>query len=438
MAFWDCVALSSLTIEYGVKGIEEFAFAGCTSLVNITLPKGLEIERFAFVDCTSLKSVNISGNVVAPKKKLMAASARRMLLGAEPAPDPDATSVGDYAFIGCRALESARIGSKVNEIGGGAFAGCAKLASITVEEGNDNFKAEDGMLFSKDCTTLISAFGEETSLVVSNSVVTIADGAFAGYETLQSVVLPSGVTTIGEAAFSNATVFASITIPASVTAIGANAFCDTALATVYVAKGDTERVQALVAGTGYTATVAYVELQDEEPKPSIAGDGAATVTGDAESGYTVVPSTTTGTVEVEIPSGLDPANVTVEVPATASVKPNGAAVKVVNGANDITAFLDIPAADANGVINLGDATVKEEIVEEVLDPEEGAVLVLTPENPSITTAKTRAGLTYTFYEGTTLQNMAQKATKVGDGSAWTPAITVKGGTSGFYSVHVTK
>lgn len=44
---------------------------------------------------------------------------------------------------------------------------------------------------------------------------------------------------------------------------------------------------------------------------------------------------------------------------------------------DITEFLDIPAADANGVINLGDATVKDAIVEEVLDPEEGAVLVLT-------------------------------------------------------------
>ena len=109
-----------------------------------------------------------------------------------------------------------------------------------------------------------------------------------------------------------------------------------------------------------------------------------------------------------------------------------------NGANDITAFLDIPAADANGVVNLNDATVKEAIVEEVLDPEEGAELVLTPENPSIKTAPTRAGLTYTFYEGTTLQNMAQKATKVGDGNAWTPAITVKGGSSGFYSVHVTK
>ena len=166
------------------------------------------------------------------------------------------------------------------------------------------------------------------------------------------------------------------------------------------------------------------------------------MTGDAESGYVVTPSTTTGTVEVEIPSGLDPAKVTVEVPATASVKPNGANVAVVKTVDatsyDITEFLDIPAADANGVINLGDATVKDAIVKEVLDPEEGAELELTSENPSITTAETRPGLTYTFYEGATLEGMAPKATKVGDGNAWAPTITVKGGTSGFYSVHVTK
>ena len=128
---------------------------------------------------------------------------------------------------------------------------------------------------------------------------------------------------------------------------------------------------------------------------------------------------------------------TVELPPTASVKPNGAAVKVVNGENDITEFLDIPAA-VEGVINLGDATVKDAIVEEVLDPEKGAELELTPDDPSIKTAQTRPGLTYTFYEGATLQNMTQKAVKVGDGNAWMPTITVKGGTSGFYSVSVTK
>ena len=30
------------------------------------------------------------------------------------------------------------------------------------------------------------------------------------------------------------------------------------------------------------------------------------------------------------------------------------------------------------------------------------------------------------------------ATKIGDGNAWAPAITVKGGTSGFYSIEVAK
>jgi hypothetical protein len=40
--------------------------------------------------------------------------------------------------------------------------------------------------------------------------------------------------------------------------------------------------------------------------------------------------------------------------------------------------------------------------------------------------------------GTTLEGMTLKATKVGDGSAWTLEITVKGGKSEFYSVHVTK
>jgi len=30
------------------------------------------------------------------------------------------------------------------------------------------------------------------------------------------------------------------------------------------------------------------------------------------------------------------------------------------------------------------------------------------------------------------------ATKIGDGNAWAPAITVKGGMSGFYSIEVSK
>jgi len=83
--------------------------------------------------------------------------------------------------------------------------------------------------------------------------------------------------------------------------------------------------------------------------------------------------------------------------------------------------------------------VKPAIVREALDPtEDGAVINLTPSNPVITTAPTRPGLTYTFSEGRSLENMTQTDTKVGDGTSWTPTITVKGGTSGFYSVGVGK
>ena len=121
----------------------------------------------------------------------------------------------------------------------------------------------DGMCLTKDGTTLISAFGTETEITVTNSVVTIQAGAFAGYSTLTNVVLQSGVVTIGEAAFSNATQLATITIPSTVTAINTNAFCETVLATVHVEAGDTARVKALVERTGYAAKVAYVEPGSE-------------------------------------------------------------------------------------------------------------------------------------------------------------------------------
>lgn len=442
-AFWDCFLLPDFTLPDSLESIGSMAFFSCHSLVNMRIPKGVTIEQGAFSECTGIKSVNIGGTVVKPNRaRLLAAapgmkSSARGMLGAEPE-DPDAIKVGKFAFLGCRGLETATIGSTVDEVGGGAFSGCSRLGTFNVEE-NENYKPDGDFLLTKDGKTVVAALAGLSDAAIPSGVETIGEAAFAGYATLTGVTLPGGAKTIGEAAFSNATQLATATLPKSVTTIGVNAFYGTALKTVHVSSGDTSRMRGLIAGSGFSTTgVTFIEDIPEQMLPSIVGDSEATVTGDAESGYVVTPSTTTGTVEVEIPSGLNPAKVTVKVPGTASVKPNGAAVRVVNGANDITAFLDLPAADANGVVNLNDATVKAAIVEEVLDPEEGAELLLTPENPSIKTAPTRAGLTYTFYEGTTLQNMAQKATKVGDGAAWTPTITVKGGSSGFYSVQVAK
>lgn len=174
-------------------------------------------------------------------------------------------------------------------------------------------------------------------------------------------------------------------------------------------------------------------------KPSIEGDSGATVTGDATNGFVVKPSSGKTAVEVTIPTGVAADKVTVEVSTNvATIKPHGAKVKIVKGGNDITEFLDIPAADASGAVNLALAAVKETIVKEALDVGKGAVIKLDATNPQLTTSPMRMGLTYTLCEGTTLQNMHNGVSTVGNGEPWTPAVSVKGGDSGFYTIKVTK
>ena len=85
-----------------------------------------------------------------------------------------------------------------------------------------------------------------------------------------------------------------------------------------------------------------------------------------------------------------------------------------NGADDITRFLDMPAA-ANGVIDLAQATVKDEIVKEPLDTTKGAKVELSADSPKITTAPTKPGFTYTLREGETLGGMRDGDSTVGDG-----------------------
>ena len=179
--------------------------------------------------------------------------------------------------------------------------------------------------------------------------------------------------------------------------------------------------------------------QSSATEPSVPGDPTATVTGDAENGYTITPSANNTAVEVTIPSGVSPSKVTVEVGVNVeTVVHNGANVKVMNHGHDITTFLDIPVRN-DGALAVGSATVKESIAREPLDTSKGAVINLgNPTAPSLTTPATRPGLTYTLREGTALNSMADGATKQGDGQPWTPPITVKGGSSGFYTIKVEK
>lgn len=169
----------------------------------------------------------------------------------------------------------------------------------------------------------------------------------------------------------------------------------------------------------------------------VENDPYAVVTGNDSEGFVIKPSNGMSEVVVIMPSGIDPSKVTIEVaPEVQSLVAHGATIKVMKGIHDITAYLNIPGA--GGTQFIASATVKQEVANEALDPKKGASFSVSGNMPTLTTSATKPGLVYTLREGATLKTMADGANKVGDGQPWTPVITVRGGTSGFYTIKVGK
>ena len=148
------------------------AFYGCKYLTSIRIPGSVKtIDQEAFSKCGSLKSVTFGDGV---------------------------TSIGPDAFSSCDNLHAVRLPRNVSHVGRHAFD-----CPVTVDERNECFSSADGVLFSKDKTTLLAfpRINGKAFYRIPDGVRTIATSAFSGCETLQSVTMPDSVTTIENNAF---------------------------------------------------------------------------------------------------------------------------------------------------------------------------------------------------------------------------------------------
>lgn len=198
---------------YTVTKIGARAFYECAELTSVRLPDNIiEIGDDAFIRCRKLKDINIPKNL---------------------------QRLGEMVFVLCEGIEELALPKTLTEIGEGAFYECKSLRTLTVEEGNPKYLAEDGVLFNHDKTTLIlfPAQNGMTHYDIPATVTTIEVAAFC-VSRLKSVTLPPMVTKIGTAAFALMDQLESITIPSSVTTIGNGAIGACAcLKEIYVSDG---------------------------------------------------------------------------------------------------------------------------------------------------------------------------------------------------------
>ena len=349
------------------------------------------------------------------------------------------TTIYDEAFANCRRLKSVTIPASVTFLDDGASWGSPNLRYI-VDPANACYASDEhGYLYNKERTVLMAAPTARGDFVVPDGVVEISECAFfySRFNSITSVTLPASVRRVCDWAFRECYNLKSVHFKGEpLDYCGEWAFGDDFLSGTYLPEYQDVWQANLSNGIWQNLTMSLYLTE-----PTVEGDPDAVVETDENGQITVKPSGEVKDVVVSIPEEVEPEKVTVEVPSTAtSVTANGATIKVVKVEGetryDITAFLNIPAAA--GKIDLTQAEVKAEIAKAILDTSEAGGAVFDPSaKQPLTTAATKPGLTYTLWEGDSIDNPTEGDSKVGDGQPWQPQVT-QHGSSAFYCIRVSK
>lgn len=172
--------IKTIVVEEGITYITSLSFYKCENVTSITLPSTLDnIGNAAFYGCKSLPTITL------PKKL------NTMTPGRVPNDQGTEEPVG-------------------------IFEQCTSLTEIKVEDGNEKYKAVDGVLYENFSTAWrLKSYPPgrtATKFIVPDKTPIVLLGAFASCQAIKEVVLPVSCGTIQEVAFKGCTNLESLTM----------------------------------------------------------------------------------------------------------------------------------------------------------------------------------------------------------------------------------
>ncbi len=157
-AFYDCCALSTITIPETVSVIGDATFSGCTGLQAVTLPGGLDsIGVSTFWSCSALETITFPETLASIGDTAFAycANLRELLLPAA------VRSIGASAFAGCSSLTKIRFNGQAPVMAGDAFSGVT--ADVSYPRGDASYTGEVKQNYGGLLSWLHSCYGGEAS-----------------------------------------------------------------------------------------------------------------------------------------------------------------------------------------------------------------------------------------------------------------------------------
>jgi len=249
-----CDKLTKLVLPDSLTTIESGAFTGCSALANVKLSKNLKmIGDTAFLNCASLTSLTLPDSVTFIGDRAFQGTGLSQLTLPK-----SLETLGARVFHGTNIL-SLELPAALKNVGALTFVGILhNTLNLTLDTGNPYLTIKDSVLYNKDMTKLIVAFGSVAQhFTVPDSVVDLGDYAFFNVQ-IRSFTFGANVRTIGNYVFAGQTSdgYSNSTLPAAT---------NTLSSVTFNAKLETLGNGAF-AGTSITSAVLPASLMSMAPK----------------------------------------------------------------------------------------------------------------------------------------------------------------------------